>query len=254
MIFDKMQNGLAILGEHLWFFGTILRTAFRERFEANEFLSQISSVSWRSLPTTLTAGIFTGAIMAVQFHMQLKDFGAEATLGGLATSGTLREVGPILIAFMLAGKVGAYTSAELGTMKVTDQIDAIRCLGVNPLAYLVVPRFFAVIVASILLLSFGLVISVTGGVIASFLAAGINPQQYLMMIPRFATEQALVLAISKAIVFGILMGHICCANGYWTTGGTQGVGRAVKTTAVQSMVAIVLADFTVSWIVAGFAG
>ena len=190
--------------------------------------------------------------MAVQFYLQLKDFGAETTLGGLSTSGTLREVGPILIAFMLAGKVGAFTSAELGTMKVTDQIEAIRCLGVNPIAFLVVPRFFAVIISSILLLSFGLVISVTGGILASWASAGINPQQYLLMIPRFATSVALSLAIIKAIVFGILMGHLCCANGYWSSGGTQGVGTAVKRTAVQSMVAIVLSDFAITWIITAF--
>ena len=248
----KIDDGLTFMGEHVLFFVNVCKTAVNERFETKEFVSQLASVAWRSLPTTLTAGMFTGAIMAVQFDMQLKDFGAQVTLGGLATSGTLREVGPILIAFMLAGKVGAFTSAELGTMKVTDQIDAIRCLGVNPISYLVVPRFCAVILSSILLLSFGLVISIVGGIIAGYFAAGINPQQYLLMIPRFATSEALVLAVTKAVVFGILMGHICCANGYWTTGGTQGVGRSVKTTAVQSMVAIVLADFTVSWIIASF--
>jgi phospholipid/cholesterol/gamma-HCH transport system permease protein len=144
--------------------------------------------------------------------------------------------------------VGAFTSAELGTMKVTDQVEAIRCLGVNPLAFLVVPRFYAVVVSSVILLSFGLFISVSGGIVASYFVAGINPQQYLLMIPRFATPFAVALAISKAVVFGILMGHICCANGYWTSGGTQGVGRAVRTTAVQSMVAIVLSDFAMTWI------
>jgi len=243
---SAFQNAL---GEHLIFFSTVIKTAFRERFESREFLIQLSQVAWRSLPTTLTAGLFTGAIMAVQFHLQLKDFGAETTLGGLATSGTLREVGPILVAFMLAGKVGAYTSAELGTMKVTDQIEAIRCLGVNPLAFLVVPRFLAVVISSVLLLSFGLVISVVGGLIASYFAAGIDPSQYLLMIPRYVGTIAIKLAITKAIVFGILMGHICCAHGYWTSGGTQGVGISVRRTAVQSMVAIVLGDFTISWII-----
>lgn len=244
----QMGDALDGFGEHLFFFGQVLRTMLFKPLERKEFLTQLSQTGWRSLPTTLTAGLFTGAIMAVQFHMQIKDFGAEATLGGLNTSGTLREVGPILIAFMLAGKVGAFTSAELGTMKVTDQIEAIRCLGVDPIAFLVVPRFLAVVMSSILLLAFGLFISVVGGLIAAQLAAGINPQQYLLMIPRFATPETLVLAISKAIVFGVLMGHICCANGYWTKGGTQGVGRAVRTTAVQSMVAIVLSDFATTWI------
>jgi phospholipid/cholesterol/gamma-HCH transport system permease protein len=236
------------LGEHLFFLGQVLKQCFRPPFEVKEFITQLSQISWRSLSTTATAGLFTGAIMAVQFQLQLKDFGAESSLGGLATSGTLREVGPILIAFMIAGKVGAFTSAEIGTMKVTDQIDAIRCLGVDPISFLVVPRFLAVIVSSALLLVCGLVISILGGLFASWATGAINPQQYLLMIPRFATIPSLTLAIVKAIFFGILMGHICCANGYWASGGSQGVGRAVRSTAVQSMVCIVLADFSITWI------
>lgn len=242
-----LKNLAEELGRHLLFLRDTVRTAIREPFEGKEFISQLSHISWRSIPTTLTAGIFVGAILAIQFNLQLREFGAESALGGLNTSGTLREVGPILIAFMLAGKVGAFTSAELGTMKVSDQIEAIRCLGVNPMSYLVVPRFAAVIVSSMILLSFGLVISVLGGIMAAYFAAGINPLQYLLMIPRFATGPALFLAISKSFVFGALMGQICCANGYWTTGGSQGVGISVRKTAVQSMVAIVLSDFAVTW-------
>lgn len=253
MTFKKILNPLNEfldgLGQHILFFVGVVKATFTSRFEGREFLIQLSQVAWRSLPTTLTAGIFTGAIMAVQFHLQIKDFGAASALGGLSTSGTLREVGPLLVAFMLAGKVGAYTSAELGTMRVTDQIEAIRCLGVDPISFLVVPRFLAVIISSVLLLSFGLVISVTGGVLASYLAADLDPSQYLLMIPQYVGAIAIKLAVIKAFVFGILMGHLCCTNGYWTTGGTQGVGISVRKTAVQSMVAIVLSDFAVSWMV-----
>jgi phospholipid/cholesterol/gamma-HCH transport system permease protein len=244
-----MIRRLEAFREHVRFFWMLfirLPELFTER---REFMRQFADVGVRSLSTTITAGIFTGAIMALQFHLQLKDFGAESVLGGLNTSGTIREVGPILIAFMLAGKVGAFTSAELGTMKVTDQIQAVRCLGLDPVSFFVVPRFWAVALNSILLLVFGLVISVLGGLIAVWLVAGINPDQYLLMVERFATSESIFLAVSKSVIFGLLMGHICCANGYWTEGGTQGVGLAVKKTAVQSMVAIVLADFFISWLV-----
>lgn len=247
----SLGDFLQLLGEQLQFFSALIRSIVYDRFEAKEFLTQLSQISWRALPTTLTAGLFTGAILAMQFHMQLKDFNAESTLGGLNTSGTLREVGPVLIAFMLAGKVGAFTSAEIGTMKVTDQVDAIRCMGINPIPFLIVPRFLAVVVSSILLLSFGLVVSVFGGMIAARAVAGLYPVQYLATIPRFANLESLSLAVSKALIFGVLMGHVCCANGYRASGGTQGVGRAVKDTAVQSMVAIVLSDFAITWILNG---
>jgi phospholipid/cholesterol/gamma-HCH transport system permease protein len=203
-----------LLGNHLYFLRDLLRAARRYRFEKDEFLAQLAHVGVRSLPTTCTAGLFTGAIMAVQFHMQLKDFGAEAVLGGLNTSGTLREVGPVLIAFMLAGKVGAYTSAELGTMKVTDQITAVDCLGINPLSYLVFPRFLAVTISSVVLLIFGLVISIFGGMMAAAFVGASNPQQFISAIPRFATASGVMLALTKSVVFGVLMAQICCANGW----------------------------------------
>ncbi|NCN39911.1 ABC transporter permease [bacterium] len=214
--------------------------------ERREFQLQFADVAIRSLSTTITAGIFTGAVLALQFHLQLKDFGAESVLGGLNTSGTIREVGPILIAFMLAGKVGAYTSAELGSMKVTDQIQAVRCLGIDPITFFVLPRFCAVALTAVLLLVFGLVISVLGGMVAVWGIADIHPDQYLLTISRFASNTSLILATTKSVVFGILMGLICCYNGYQTEGGTFGVGESVRKTAVQSMVAIVIADFAIT--------
>jgi len=244
-----MKLALKNFKEHFLFFMELVKRLPQLFVERREFLLQFADIGFRSLSTTITAGLFTGAILALQFHLQLKDFGAESLLGGLNTSGTIREVGPILIAFMLAGKVGAFTSAELGTMKVTDQIQAVRCLGLDPISFFVVPRFWAVALNAVLLLIFGLVVSVLGGMIAVWVTAGIHPSQYLLMIERFASGPSLVLAVSKSIVFGFLMGHICCANGYWTEGGTQGVGEAVKKTAVQSMVAIVLADFFVTHLV-----
>jgi phospholipid/cholesterol/gamma-HCH transport system permease protein len=245
----NLRKRLRNFRAHLYFFWHLFVRLPEVIHERREFMGQFVDVALRSLSTTVTAGIFTGAIMALQFHMQLKDFGAESVLGGLNTSGTIREVGPILIAFMLAGKVGAFTSAELGTMKVTDQIQAVRCLGLDPISFFVVPRFWAVALNSVLLLVFGLVISVLGGLLAVWVAAGINPDQYLLMIARFTSTESVILAVSKSIIFGLLMGHICCANGYWAEGGTRGVGKAVKKTAVQSMVSIVLADFLISWIV-----
>jgi phospholipid/cholesterol/gamma-HCH transport system permease protein len=233
-------------GSHALFFVEIWRSLWRDPFESREFWDQFAEVGRRSASTVLAAGLFTGGIMAVQFRMQLQDFGAESVLGGMSTSGTLREVGPILIAFMLAGKVGAFTSAELATMKVTDQIEALRCLGINPISFLVVPRFLAVLLSSILLLSFGLVISVIGGLVVAWSSSGMAPEQYLLLIGHFANAPALTLAFSKACVFGALMGQICCANGYQASGGTQGVGRAVRDTAMQSMVAIVIADFAIT--------
>jgi phospholipid/cholesterol/gamma-HCH transport system permease protein len=234
------------VNKHLIFFTSLIiriPDLFNER---REFLMQFFNIGIRSLSTTIVAGLFTGAVLAIQFHLQLKDFGGESILGGLNTSGTLREVGPLLIAFMLAGKVGAFTSAELSSMKATDQMQAIRCLGIDPISYLVLPRFWAVALNSVLLLIFGLCISVLGGALAVWITADVHPDQYFLMISRFASWPSVILALSKSICFGFLMGYICCANGYWAEPNTQGVGQAVQKTAVQSMVAIVVADFLVT--------
>lgn len=248
-VVDNIANKVQMLGASLQFFAKVCMHPLRNKFEAKEYLKQTVSVALRSLPTTMIAGLFTGAILAVQFYIQLKDFGAEAALGGLNTSGTLREVGPILIAFMLAGKVGAYTSAELATMQVSLQTDAVKCMGLDPIGYLVVPRFFAVASASMVLLSFGLVVSVIGGAAAAYMVGDINVTQYLSMLPRFAAAEPFILAISKALGFGVLMGYICCWNGYHAEGGSRGVGEAVQRTATQSMVSIVVLDFLISTLV-----
>ena len=217
----------------------------------SEVLKQLNKITWQALPTTLSAGLFVGAILALQFGAQLEPFGAESVLGGLNTSGTLREVGPVLIAFMLAGRVGAFTAAELGSMRATEQIDALKSLGINTMAYLVVPRFFAVLFASSLLLIFGLVVSILGGLGAAFFAFGINSQQYFSAVPRFATGDAVAIAFVKSVIFGFLMAAIACKHGYSAKGGSAGVGEAVRRTALWSMVAIVSADFVMGLILRG---
>jgi len=244
---DALQATL----EKATFLRRILSALVREPLERDELVSQFALVCWRSLPTTLVAGLFTGAILAIQFYLQLRGFGAENVLGGLNTSACIREVGPVLIAFMLAGKVGAYTSAELASMRVSDQIEALRSLGMHPLNFLVVPRFLAVTLSALVLLCFGLIVSVLGGLAAARLVGNINSTQYLSMLPRYIDGFSVAMAVIKSFVFGLLMALICCHNGYLCEAGTAGVGRAVRRTAVQSMFAIVVVDFVVSLLARG---
>jgi len=209
-------------------------------------VEQMYAVGVRSLVTTVTTGMFVGAIMAIQIHLQLRDFGAEAFLGGLSTSVTIRNVGPVLIAFVLSGKVGAYTSAELGTMQVTDQLNAIRCLGADPIRYLILPRLVAVSISSFLLLVVGLMMTILGGVLVSKLDLGVAPASYLLYIPRFVDGWSIATGIFKSFIFGNLIGLIACYRGYTATGGAIGVGKAVRNAAVECMVFIILCDFAIS--------
>jgi phospholipid/cholesterol/gamma-HCH transport system permease protein len=143
------------IGACVLFVKEVVRTALTTPCTFESVCEQIWKVTMQSMSTTALAGFFVGAIMTVQFTMQINAFGAIGYLGGLASSATVREVGPLLIAFLLSGKVGAFTSAELGTMQVTEQIDAIRCLGANPMQEIILPRYIGIIISSFFLLAIG---------------------------------------------------------------------------------------------------
>ena len=184
--------------------------------------------------------------MAIEINLQLVDFGAQGYLGGLATSVTLRNIGPVLIAFLLSGKVGAFTAAELGTMAVTDQMNAIRCLGMNPLRYIVLPRMIAIVLSSFLLLIVGLLITILGGVAFSSQSLGVNPLAYIQNIPTLVSVASVCVGVVKSFIFGTLIAVICCHEGYTTKGGSIGVGESVRRTSVVTLLSIIVADFSVS--------
>jgi len=214
-----------------------------------EFYTQMYQVGTRALPVTIVSGLFVGAIFATQFYLQLKGYGANSAVGGLNTSGTIRDLGPLLVAFMLSGKIGAFMSAELGTMRVTDQVDAIRCLGTDPFEYLLAPRFVAVVLMTFVLLFFALIVSIVGGMLSMFLTAGIHPAEYISSIPDLVSPISVVTGLSKSAVFGFLIAWICCYQGFSTYGGAKGVGLTVNRTAVLTVIAIILADFTIATVI-----
>jgi phospholipid/cholesterol/gamma-HCH transport system permease protein len=236
-------GGIALFARQVM--GTFLRT----RGNLPRIREQIAEVTWRSLPTVAFAGLFVGAILVLQFSSILAQYDALVFLGGLNTSAVVREVGPLLISFLLAGKIGAYTAAELGTMRITEQIDAVQCLGTNPIQYLVVPRFIGIVVASLILLFFGLLVSVAGSMLVASTLAGVNPLQFAHGIPRFLDGWTFFGGFFKSFVFGIIVAAVSCYKGYTASGGARGVGRAVTLAAVYTNFGIVLSDTFTSAIV-----
>lgn len=234
------------IGACVMFTGEVTRTFYRRPCSWASVAEQIWKVTVQSVPTTAMAGFFVGAIMTVQFTMQIKAFGALGYLGGLSTSATVREIGPLLIAFLLSGKVGAFTSAELGTMRVTEQLDAIRCLGSDPVQEIIVPRFLGIIISSFFLLAAGLIMSVFGGLLMGYVFTGIQPEEYLRHIPTIVSSLSIGNGLLKCLVFALILASVCTYKGYTTTGGAKGVGRAVVSTAVMTMVGIVVADWFTS--------
>lgn len=236
------------IGGSLIFLKKITDTIVRKPLKNREIYEQIWKVTTESFPTTAMAGFFVGAIMTVQFSMLLAEFGALGYLGGLSTSATFREVGPLLIAFMLSGKVGAYTSAELGTMRVTEQIDAVRCLGADPMQEIIVPRFIGIVISSFFLLAGGLMMSVFGGLLMGQVFAGVDSAEYLRYIPTIVNPISILNGLIKCGTFAVVLATLCTYKGFTASGGAKGVGRAVVTTAVITMVSIVVMDWLTSFL------
>jgi len=243
---DSIRAVLHEFGGAWLFMGNIIRTWRRTHGYRRAIIQQVAEVSTRTMSTVIFAGGFVGAILVLQFEAMLRRFDAKILLGGLNTSATIREVGPLIISFLLAGKVGAYTTAELASMRVTEQIDAIESLGTDPVQYLIIPRFFGIVLSSVILLAIGLSVSVAGAALVAELMSGMNLQQYISSIPRFAGAWTLFEGLVRSVLFSTIVAAISTYKGYTASGGARGVGRAVTESAIYINVYIVLANYVSS--------
>ncbi len=219
---------------------------FRTRGNLASICQQIVDVTQRTLSTVVFAGIFVGAILVLQFNSMLREQDAQSLLGGLNTSAIIREVGPLIISFLIAGKIGAFTAAELGTMRVTDQIDAMECLGANAYQHLLVPRFVAILIASIITLLIGMLVSIVGSMFVAAIFCGVNPLQYVESISKFTDLWTLFCGFTKCEVYALAVATVSCYEGFHTHGGAQGVGKSVTRTAVVTNLLIVLLNYFTS--------
>jgi phospholipid/cholesterol/gamma-HCH transport system permease protein len=243
---DGFIHLLHEIGSIAIFYGQVLRTWLTTEGNFKPIMEQVAYVSIRSLPTVAFAGVFVGAILVLQFNQILAQYDAQSFLGGLNTSSVVREVGPLIISFLLAGKIGAYTAAELGTMRVTEQIDAIECLGTNPIQYLIVPRFIGIVVSSLILLCIGLLVSIAGSMVVAWALCGINMLQFATSVPRFTDGWTILGGMFKSLVYGVIVAGVACHRGYTASGGARGVGKAVTLAAVYTNLYIVIANFVTS--------
>lgn len=206
-------------------------------------IQQIAEVGYRSQPVVIVTGAFTGAVLAAQALFQFKPLGLETGGGALVSVAMLRELGPSVTALMLAGRVGAAMAAEIGTMKVTEQIDALRSMDVHPIDYLVTPRFLAMIIAMPLLIAE----SAAFGILAS-LAVGtgpfhVNGAYWLNQMNLHTDGSDIIIAMTKGLVFGMLIVTISCHQGLNASEGAVGVGRGTTRAMVFSSLAILIVNF-----------
>jgi phospholipid/cholesterol/gamma-HCH transport system permease protein len=228
--------------------GSVVRRLFLRDFDRTEFVRALYKMGVRSVPIVVVTALFTGGIMVIQAAPIVERYGAKGLLGWGAGFGTLREVGPLLTALMISGRVGANNTAELGTMAVTEQIDALRALAINPVGFLVVPRFLALVSTLLVSTIISDVLALTGASVAGLTFLGVDPTSFYNGLTSGLLHFGDVAhGLFKSVVFGSIIALSSCHFGMSTSGGAPGVGRSVNATVVVSAAGIFVLDYLVSF-------
>lgn len=239
---SAVLHGLSELGQAAFMLAAALRWVLRGRLELRETMVQLNRIGVESIPVVLVTGAFAGMVLAYQTARQLAQFGGQGFVGGLVGLSIAREAAPVFTAITAAGRVGAGMAAEIGTMVVTEQVDALRVLATDPVRYLVVPRLVAAALALPILTAFANVIGGVGGY-AVATAAGVSAGAFLSSLQRFLWPYDLVVGLIKAVFFGLIIASVGCYRGLNTTGGADGVGRATTGAVVVAIVLILVFNY-----------
>ncbi len=233
------------------FFITIWQQMFKFPIYFRLIIKQCEQIGFNSLPIVLLTAFFTGGVLALQTYSGFDNAEvASSQLGSVVALSILRELGPVLSSLMVAGRVGAAIAAELGTMKVTEQVDALITLATNPIKYLIVPRVIACMLMMPLLVIVANIIGIGGGYVVATDILGLNPHTYMDTSFAAIEFNDIALGIIKAVVFGFIIGFMGCYHGYKTSGGAEGVGRATTVAVVYASVSILISDyFITAWFI-----
>ncbi len=216
--------------------------------DARELFLNMHKMGVKSLPIVVTTALFVGGIMVIQAAPIVEQFGAHGLLGWGAGFGILREVGPLLTALMISGRVGANNTAELGTMVVTEQVDALRALAINPVSFLIVPRFLAIVATLVISTLFANFLALLGAAYAGWGLLGVEPISFFNGVTGGLLGLGDVFhGLIKSAFFGVIIALSSCHFGLATTGGAPGVGRAVNAAVVASAAGIFLLDYLMSF-------
>jgi phospholipid/cholesterol/gamma-HCH transport system permease protein len=239
---DRLLAILEELGEFCLLAVSAPLSMFRRGLPLREVLVQFESIAARSTTIVVITALFTGMVLALQTVVSLGRFGAKPYTGSFVGLAFVLELGPVLTALVVAGRVGAGISAELGSMKVTEQVDAIRAMGADPVQKLVLPRMVAGTLGLPMLAMLANVLGIVGGLIIAG-QYGIGANFYYQSIVKVVGVQDLVNGLSKTFVFGWIIAMVGCHMGLRTTGGTVGVGQATTRAVVVASIAVLVSDF-----------
>ena len=246
--FVKLFQTFLLAGQVTW------RLLVKRKLHWRNTLEQMSVVGTESLLITLVTASFVGGVFTIQVAKEFINFGAQQAIGGVLAIALTRELSPVLTAVIIAGRVGSAFAAEIGTMQVTEQIDALYMLRTDPIDYLVTPRVLACIFMLPLLTTLSLLTGMTGGIIISQSLFNIPQSVFLNSVLNFLKTWDLISAVIKSLVFGGLIALIGSNWGITTTGGAKGVGESTTTAVVTALLAIFIFNFLLTWLLFGDVG
>jgi phospholipid/cholesterol/gamma-HCH transport system permease protein len=220
-----------------------VRYALRPPFELDLWMEQLFHLGVKSLTITNLTLLFTGMVLALQTSYSLAAYGGQSFVGDIVALSVVRELGPVLTALMVAGRVGAGVTAELGSMAVTEQVDAMRALAANPIKKLVVPRVGALVVVLPMLTALSITVALFGGLLMAIFEIGQSRLYFMNHVLSSLTVPDIVSGVGKTVFFAFFIGVIACYNGLRASGGADGVGKATTSTVVLSSISVIVSDF-----------
>jgi phospholipid/cholesterol/gamma-HCH transport system permease protein len=239
-------NAVAFIGELGMFAFSGLSHILRPPYYPRMIGRSLMEIGFNSLPVVALTALFTGMVLALQSYTGFSRFNAESAIASVVVLSVTRELGPVLAGLMVSGRAGAAMAAELGTMRVTDQIDALSTLSTEPMKYLVAPRLIAGIIALPLLVAIADILGVMGGFLVATWKLGFNPGTYLVSTFSNLRSDDVVSGLIKAGVFGFIIALMGCFNGYRSRGGAQGVGAATTAAVVSASILILALDYVLT--------
>lgn len=251
MIIEQINKLLNILGNYLLFLFIALKTLIKEGCNKSFLLKQIEHLGINSIIICVVTGGFSGAVMALQSYKGFQQFGGHHLIGMIVALTLTRELGPVLTGLMVAGRVGAGIASEIGSMKVTEQIDALQVLHINPIRYLVLPRILATIIVVPCLALFSTLCGIWGGYLVSTKVLDINGHQFIQSIRDYLSLYDVFGCLIKSAVFGLIISWIGTYKGFNATGGAQGVGKATTKTVVVSSILIIISNYFLALLIFG---
>jgi phospholipid/cholesterol/gamma-HCH transport system permease protein len=240
---DRALRVAEQVGDFALLSGAALAAALRPRFPFRELLFQFEALAVRSAPIVIVTATFTGMVLSLQTAFALARFGAKPYVGSIVGLAIVRELGPVLAALMVGGRAGAGIASELGSMQVTEQVDAIRAMGADPVQKLVMPRVIATTLGLPLLTIFAITLGIVGGMLVAEAQYGIDSRFFLQTVTSVVRVSDFASGVAKTLVFGWAIGMVGCYVGLATEGGTVGVGRATTRAVVLASIVVLVADF-----------